>query len=362
MNWPLLQKAYLGNTLLSWAVALAALIVGYFLIAVLLRYLGHRLETFCRKTQSDLGDMIVDLLKARTKKLFIIIMALYGASQILTLPAKSTQILHAVAFLALAFQLGIWGNGIVNFVVSRRAAQDGEEGLNLEAYSVLTFIAKGTLWVLLVLLVLNNLGIKITTLIAGLGVSGIAIALAVQNILGDLFASLSIVLDRPFIIGDFIIVGDQMGNVEHVGLKTTRVRSLSGEQLIFSNNDLLNSRIRNYRRMNERRVVSRLGVIYQTPREKLRKIPGILKGIVEEQDLVRFDRAHFSGYGDFSLNFEFVYYVLDREYNLYMDIHQQVLLGIHKAFEEEGVEFAYPTQTIFLQKGESVGKGDPEQT
>ncbi len=361
MNWEFLQKAYLGNTISTWGLALAVFIAGSLLITLVLRYLGRRLESFSRKTQSNLDDMVADLLKSRTRKLFITVLALYGASQVLTLSPKWTHIFNAAVFLVFAFQLGVWGNGFINFMVGRRAAQDGEEGLNLEAYSVLTFLAKGTLWVLLILLALHNLGIQVTTLVAGLGVSGIAVALAVQNILGDLFASLSIVLDRPFIIGDFIIVGEQMGNVEHVGLKTTRLRSLSGEQLIFSNTDLLNSRIRNYRRMNERRVVSRLGVIYQTPRQKIEKIPGIIKGIIEEHDLVRFDRAHFSGYGDFSLNFEFVYYVLDREYNLYMDTHQGVLLGIHKAFEEEGIEFAYPTQTIFLQRGETAGKADPQK-
>jgi len=350
MDWEFLKSEYLGNPLRSWAMALAVFTFGYFLVVLILRYLGRKLDSLSKKTVTKLDDMIADQIKNRMSKVFIFFLALYMASLVLTLPGKPAGLIRASLFLALTLQLGIWGSGIINFVVQGRAARDGEDSLNLEAYSVLTFIIKTTMWVLLILLALNNLGVQITTLIAGLGVSGIAVALAVQNILGDLFASLSIVLDRPFIIGDFIIVGDQMGNVEHVGLKTTRVRSLSGEQLIFSNTDLLSSRIKNYRRMEERRVLFNVGVIYQTPREKLEKIPGLVQGVIERQELTRFDRAHFSGFGNFSLDFVFVYYVLDKDYNVYMDIHQKVLLGVHKVFEEEGVEFAYPTQTLFLER------------
>jgi small-conductance mechanosensitive channel len=190
--------------------------------------------------------------------------------------------------------------------------------------------------------------------VAGLGVGGIAVALAAQNILGDLFASLSIVLDRPFVLGDFLIVDDLMGSVEEIGLKTTRVRSLSGEQLVFSNTDLLNSRIRNYGRMFERRVVFQLGVTYQTPREQLQAIPGMVRDAVEAHgDRVRFDRAHFAKYGDFALSFEIVYYVLGPDYNEYMDIQQAINLDIHQRFEDAGIAFAYPTQTLFLERSEA---------
>jgi len=206
------------------------------------------------------------------------------------------------------------------------------------------------LWSVIVLMALENVGIDITALVAGLGVGGIAVALAVQNILGDLFASLSIVLDKPFVIGDFIIIGDYMGTVEHIGLKTTRIRSLSGEQLVFANNDLLQSRIRNFKRMYERRVVFNLGVVYQTPHEKLQKIPQIVREIIEQQHPVRFDRAHFKSFGDFSLNFEVVYWVQNPDYTVYMDIQQAINLEIYRRFAEEGIEFAYPTQSIFVEK------------
>ena len=139
-----------------------------------------------------------------------------------------------------------------------------------------------------------------------------------------------------------------MGSVEHIGLKTTRVRSLSGEQLIFSNSDLLNSRIRNYGRMYERRVVFNIGVTYDTSRELLRRIPGMIRAAVEARDQTRFDRSHFMKYGDYALQFETVYYVLSPDYNIYMDIQQAIYLAIHEAFEQNRIEFAYPTQTLYV--------------
>jgi small-conductance mechanosensitive channel len=214
--------------------------------------------------------------------------------------------------------------------------------------NALGFVGRLVLWSIILLLILDNLGVNVTALVAGLGVGGIAVALAVQNILGDLFASLSIALDKPFAVGDFLIIDEHLGSVEHIGLKTTRLRSLSGEQLVFSNTDLLGSRIRNYGRMYERRVMFKIGVTYQTPREKLELIPGIIRQAVEAQQQVRFDRSHFQSYGDFALVFETVYYVLGPDYNLYMDIQQAINLSIHEGFEEHAIEFAYPTQTVHV--------------
>jgi small-conductance mechanosensitive channel len=191
--------------------------------------------------------------------------------------------------------------------------------------------------------------------VAGLGIGGIAVALAMQNILGDLFASMAIVLDKPFRVGDFIIVNDQPGTVEKVGLKTTRVKSLWGEQLVFANAKLLNSDIKNYKRLQERRIAFGVGVTYETPLEKLRAIPGWLKAAVEAQPDVRFDRAHFKSYGDFSLDFEIVYYVLGPEFNLYMDRQQAINLAIFAKFAAEGVQFAYPTRTLYLRQEAAAG-------
>jgi small-conductance mechanosensitive channel len=211
-------------------------------------------------------------------------------------------------------------------------------------------VVKVVLWAAVVLIALDNLGVHITTLVAGLGVGGIAVALAVQNILGDLFSSVTIILDKPFVIGDFIIVGDFLGSVEHIGLKTTRVRSLSGEQLVFANSDLLKSRIRNFKQMTERRIVFAFGVIYQTAADKLAAIPGLVREIVEAQPQARFDRAHFKAFGGSSLDFEVVYWVTNPDYNLYMDIQQAINLGLFRRFAAEGIEFAYPTQTLYVEK------------
>ena len=198
-------------------------------------------------------------------------------------------------------------------------------------------------WVLAFLLLLANLGIDITALIAGLGVGGIAIALAVQKVLGDLLASLSIALDKPFKVGDFLVVGNEKGTVEHIGIKSTRLRSLDGEQIIMSNADLLGSRVRNFGLMYERRIVYKLGIVYETPREKIKAVPAIIERAIRAHDKTRFDRAHFVSFGDFSLNYEAVFYVLDPAYGVSMDIQQAINLEIHEEFEKLGIEFAYPT-------------------
>jgi small-conductance mechanosensitive channel len=216
--------------------------------------------------------------------------------------------------------------------------------------SVLGFIARVALWSILLLMILDNLGFNITALVASLGIGGIAVALALQNILGDIFASLSIAIDKPFVIGDFIIVDDILGTVEYIGLKTTRLRSLDGEQIVFSNTDLLKSRIRNYKRMYERRVVFGFGIVYQASHEQLKKIPVMAREIIEGLEKTRFDRAHFKEYGESSLNFEVVYFVQDPDYNIYMDIQQSINLSLFERFASEGIEFAYPTRTLYLHR------------
>jgi small-conductance mechanosensitive channel len=246
-------------------------------------------------------------------------------------------------------QMGIWAvAGLGRFMLLRRKKQLEEDAGAVAAMDIVSFLVRVAVWAVVFLLALDNLGINITALVAGLGVGGIAVALAAQNIISDLFASLSIVLDKPFVLGDFLVIDELSGNVEKVGIKTTRVRSLSGEQLVFSNNDLLGSRIRNYGRMSERRIVFNIGVVYQTPLKKLEQVPKIIKDIIVEQESARFDRAHFQSFGDYSLNFEIVYYVESSEYALYMNIQQAVNYEIFRRFNDAGIEFAYPTQKLFV--------------
>lgn len=345
-----LQTQIASNSLQTWLIA-AIIALAALLVAGIFRFISCRqLNRLVTHTDAPLWPVLLAVVK-RTKWLFITLLALFIGTSVIELPGTLRANFTTIVIIALLIQTGLWGTAALQVIIEQyRQRQLDKDPASITTLSVLNLISKIILWSIIVLLVLDNLGVNITALVAGLGVGGIAVALAVQTILGDLFASLSIVLDKPFVVGDFLIVDDLLGSVEYVGLKTTRLRSLSGEQLIFSNSDLLKSRIRNYGRMYERRVVFNIGVTYQTPRDKLIKIPKIIREAVEQQDKTRFDRSHFKEYGDFALIFESVYYVLGPDYNEYMDIQQAINLHIHEGFEQEGIEFAYPTQTLFVQK------------
>ncbi|MDF2930464.1 MAG: Mechanosensitive ion channel [Anaerospora sp.] len=214
-------------------------------------------------------------------------------------------------------------------------------------------VLRVAIWGIGLVFLLDNLGFQISTVIAGLGIGGIAVALAAQAMLRDLFSYVGIVFDRPFEIGDFITIDGHMGTIEHIGIKTTRIRSLGGEQLIFSNSDLTNSRIQNLKRMETRRIVFKFRIHYETTSQQLREIPVIVKQIIEGIADTRFDRAHFSALGESFLNFDVVYYVLGNDYTLYMNIQQEINLKLKEALEERNIRFAYPAQTIYLEKQES---------
>jgi small-conductance mechanosensitive channel len=340
-----LLKGPLGQ----WAVAggIATLII---LAAALFKYLLlKRLSALAKRTRTKLDDAVVEAVQA-TRIMLVVLIAVYIGSQSLELPAQSGKILRSVATVALFLQMGLWGKQLLQFWIghsrTRAMASNASAATSLSAFG---FIAQTLLWTLVLLLILDNLGINITALVTGLGIGGVAVALAVQNILGDLFASLSIVVDKPFVIGDFIIVDDYMGTVENVGLKTTRIRSLNGEQIVFSNSDLLKTRVRNYKRMYERRVLFNIDVVYETPPEQLEKVPALVRKIVESQQKIRFERAHFSAFAESALRFEVVYWVLDPDFNLYMDIQQSINLALMRALARENVRFAYPATTIRVE-------------
>lgn len=344
----LLGQTYYGNTMQDWLTALAVVVALALLLYFAKRLILSRLAAWSKKTQTRLDDFVVEIL-ASTRFLFLLIIAFYFGSQYLELPTKPTRFITHFTIIALLVQVALWGNrGIVLWLNDYLKRTRETDAAGATTMSVLGFIARVLLWSILLLMILDNLGFNITTLVASLGVGGIAVALAVQNILGDIFASLSIAMDKPFVIGDFIIVDDILGTVEYIGLKTTRLRSLSGEQIVFSNNDLLKSRIRNYKRMYERRVLFGFGVVYQTSLAQLKKIPVMVREIIEGLEKTRFDRAHFKEYGDSSLNFEVVYFVRDPDYNVYMDIQQSINLAVFERFAREGIDFAYPTRTLHL--------------
>jgi small-conductance mechanosensitive channel len=347
---PIFDTVVLGNTLRQWLLAAAVGATTFVVLRLAIVVIRGRVAVLAARTATEWDDVVVHAL-GRTHPLFVPVLSLSAAVGSLTIPARLGRLLQIVAAMSLLLQLGIWlSSGFSEWVrrySARRLAGDQAAATTITA---LAFLARVVLWSILLLVALDNLGIDVTALVAGLGVGGIAVALAVQNILGDLFASLSIVLDKPFVVGDFVIVDEHMGTIEHIGLKTTRVRSLWGEQLVFSNSDLLKSRLRNFGRMADRRVVFTIGVTYQTPRDKLAMIPEIIRDAVQSQEKTRFDRSHFKAYGDFALIFESVYFVLSREFNDYMNIQQAVNLRLHERFEAEGIEFAYPTQTLFLAR------------
>lgn len=344
-----LELTLYGNPIQRWLIALAVAVVA----GAGLRWVKARtarwLRTLVPKTSTDLDDLALNLMDG-TRSFFFVVLAAAAGAQVLVLPVGVGRAIAVMAGAAVLVQAGLWGNAVITFSVShyirRRLERDAA---SVTTIAVLSFVAKLALWTIVLLVALDNLGVNITGLVAGLGVGGIAVALALQNVLGDLFAAFSIALDRPFSIGDFIIVDDLLGTVEYIGLKTTRVRSLSGEQLIFANSDLLTSRIRNFKRMSERRVVFTFGVVYETPVDTLAAIPAVVRRITEDQPQARFDRAHFKDYGDSGLNFEVVYYVLTADYNTYMDVQQAINLQLYREFQEQGIEFAYPTRTLYVR-------------
>ncbi len=310
------------------------------------RLVVGRLTKTAPLTRTPWDDVFSGFLKT-TKKFFIAALSLLIASEVLPPMDKSALWVHRLVFLALIVQLSLWGGLVITIWVDR--SHDPSDMAKATTMRAIGFIVRLCLYVTLLLWALDNFGVNITALVTGLGVGGIAVALAVQNILGDLFASLTIVLDKPFVIGDYIVVtADHQGTIEHIGLKTTRVRSLTGEQLIFPNADLLQSRIRNFRRMQERRQSFFFGVTYDTPAEKLREIPTAVKKIVEaEAPLTRFERAHFTTFASSSLNFEVVFWTMSPDLKAMMDVHQKINIALLEYCAREQIEFAFPTQTVY---------------
>ena len=349
-----LEWQFYHNSVRAWGVAgLAFLAIGLTLYIVR-TVLERRLAKIAERTATVADDAVVDLLR-RTRHFFIIAAAVAGATLFLDLPKRALDILRVLGTIALILQIAIWGNGVISFWFRYYAEQKAESDISSRTtIAAFSFVARAGLWAMLALVALNRLGYDVTALITGLGVGGIAIALAVQNILGDLFGALAIVVDKPFVVGDTISVDTFTGTVEHVGLKTTRLRSVTGEQLIFSNADLLKSRIRNHRRMQERRVLFVVGITYETPPDVVARVPTMIREAIEAQSPVRFDRSHFSSYGDSALNFETVYFVLTPDYLTYMNINEAVNLAILRRFAAEGVAFAYPTRAVVIQNPDTA--------
>jgi small-conductance mechanosensitive channel len=334
---------------LAYLIALGIFVIGVLFVQIFRTIVLRRLKKWAERTKTTLDDFIVVAIR---KSIVPILYygAFYFAVGTLSLSATFDTILYVVSiFVIVFFAIRLITSTLDYSIVSYASREEAEEQKAKQLKSI-SALARFVIWGIGLVFLLDNLGFDITAVVAGLGIGGIAVALAAQAILGDLFSYFVIFFDRPFELGDFIIVDDKTGTVEHVGIKTTRIRALSGEQLVLSNSDLTGSRVHNYKKLQRRRVVFQLGVIYQTPAEKLKIIPELVKQIIVDAPDTEFDRGHFKAFGDFSLNFEFVYYVLSSDYRIYMDIQQAINMEIFKKFENEGIEFAYPTQSLFVNK------------
>ena len=346
-----LDRVVYQNSLRQWSIAIAIALAVFIVLLVLRGVIAKRLGTVAKRTSSGFDDVVVAL-DRRTRPYFLAVVALVIASRWLILTPAADRYLAIAVTLVLLAQLGVWGTTVVSswagHLVDRRSAR--ADALSASSIRAIGVGVKVLLWAVLVIMALAKLGVNVSALVTGLGIGGVAIALAVQNILGDLFAALSIVFDKPFDVGDFIIVDQTpaMGTVEHIGLKTTRLRSLSGEQIVIANGELLKNRIRNFKRMYERRVVFTVDVTYDTSPDVMARLPTLIREVVSERAPVRFDRSHFSTFTDSALRVETVYYVLDPDYGRYMDIQQSINLELLRRFQAEQIAFAFPTRTVQL--------------
>lgn len=343
-----------ANPPTAWLAA-SVLVVCVVLLGWGLRHSLRRYRSRLQATERVEWVELPVLALSRTTLAFVIVLGLFAGLQMLAHGERIAKLATSALTIALFWQAGLWATTASSaWFQNKRRASATQGQASVGSLGIVAVVVSAVIWVLVAMMTLDNLGVDVTALVAGLGIGGLAVALAVQNVLGDLFASLSIALDRPYVVGDFVSVGDFLGTVEDIGIKSTRLRSLSGEQIVMSNSDLLSSRLRNYGRMQQRRVVLDTGVAYETPAELIERIPKLIRTIVERQKDVRFDRSHFSKHGDFALQFETVYYVLSADYNRHMDIQQAILVDMHREFASLNIEFAYPTQRLLLERSRAA--------
>ncbi len=364
-SWPISN-----NSLTDWLVA-AGITAAIFAVLGVSRPVIRRYAKKLRATeQRELLEIPAEVL-SRTTLAFLVAVAMYFGLRSLELGDKLQTVFNSIITITVFVQFGVWTAAAVRAWVERRRTNAADRAA-VGSLGIISFIAGVVIWAVVLLAALDNLGVNITALVAGLGIGGVAVALALQNVLGDLFASLAIALDRPFVMGDFLQVDDFLGSVENIGIKTTRLRSLDGEQIVFSNSNLLTSRVRNFGRMTNRRVVFATNVAYETPLEHIERIPAMLREIVEAEKDTRFDRAHFQRHGVASLEFETVYFVLTPDFNRHMDIQQSINFEIHRRFLKLGIPFASSTQrqlypapvvagTAPISTAEAVGAGEREE-
>jgi len=341
------ERIFYGNSLADWLGAGLLAMAVWSVLSLVRRLIGARSKRISANHRSTPVRLLFYLI-GNTKQFFFLALALYAGQENLVLPARLQHVVSNVVLMLILAQIGLWAGRSVRFYLQIKELERGSDRLFAGSLDIINFVSRMLIWSLLILVALDNLGVNITALLAGLGVGGVAVALALQNILGDLFASLSIALDKPFVVGDSLNIDAYTGTVEHIGIKTTRLRSESGEQIILSNADILKSRVRNYGRMTEQRVLTTLRVAYATPPEKLTGIPKVLENIVREQSSARFERCHLKLLAESSLQFELSYFAQQPKLNPLLDLQQTVNFRILDEFRRLGIDFAYPTQRVVL--------------
>ncbi len=347
------ELALLDNTAGDWLLAVVVAAAAWAALSLLLRLLTHSLRRHAERTVNNFDDLAVTIASA-TRRVLMLVFAVYFGSRMLELEPATRTFIERAALVALFAQAAFWSIALLEGLIDAQRRQGAKDPSKLPSLSALSFLGRLALIALFTLLALDNLGVQITTLLAGLGITSIAIALALQTVLGDLFASLSIVLDKPFEIGDSITVGEFQGTVENIGLRTTRLRSVSGEQLVLGNHDLLASRIRNYKRMSDRRAVFSFNVEYGTAADLVERIPALVREVVEEQPHARFDRSHFKSLAGDALQFETVYFMRVTDFGTYMDTQQAINLALYRRFTELGVRLAHPSQRLVIDPGSAA--------
>lgn len=346
------QQIYFHNRVIDYLSAFSIFILGIIIITFGKKFLIQLISTISRKRSTTIDKRFVETFEEKIKPFINLLYfgAFYLGFYQLNIPTIFERFVHIFIIALLIFYGVRFILSLLSYFLETYWIKKEKNSTRITAIRGVETFLKVIIWSIAFIILLDNFGIQVSALIAGLGIGGIAIALAAQNILGDLFSYFIIFFDRPFEIGDFITIDAFSGTIENIGIKTTRIRSLGGEEIIFSNTDLVNSRLRNYKRMKRRRVSFHFGVVYQTSLEQLKDIPVIVNQIFENLSGASLDRVHFASYGDFSLQFEVVYYVNNRDYTYYMNIQQEINLKLKEEFENKSIEFAYPTQTLLLSK------------
>ncbi len=348
----ILDIAFLGNTIADYLIAIAVFLLALIFFKILREMILKRLEELAKKTETDLDETLIGIVRSLRPPFYFFISFYLALFFVELHPSVMTGITY-VLIIWVGYQVGVVFSVLIDYIIGKKTSVE-KEAHTQAAMHLLGTIVKVVVWIVVILFVLSNMGVNVTSIMGALGIGGIAIALAAQNILNDLFSSFSIYFDKPFEVGDFIMVGDHMGVVEYIGVKTTRIRALQGEEIVLSNQELTSARIQNFKKLKERRVVFHFGVTYDTPNDTLKKIAEGVKKIIEDSERSRFDRAHFYRFDESSLTFEVVYFLLSSEYNEYMDTQQEINLKIKEMVEGEGAGFAYPTRTLYIQSDQQT--------